>query len=61
MKRSVTIPYSASLAEKEVEQFLFMEQFMGDVDDAVTRIMADKLRLTTITLPTGAPSSLLPR
>lgn len=43
--RTLTIPSSASLAEREEQQRAFLEQLMKDVDTAVTRALAEKFSM----------------
>ena len=41
-KRSITIPYSYSLARKEHEQFKFIEVMTKDIDEAITQTIQTK-------------------
>ena len=43
IRRSLSIPQSYSVAEKEQEKFIFIEMMMKDVDTAVTSALKDKM------------------
>lgn len=47
MRRSIAIPQSYSLAEKEQEKFKFLEMLMSDVDEAVIKTLGEKMELTS--------------
>lgn len=46
MRRSIAIPHGYSVSEKEHEKFKFLEMLMDDVDSAVTKTLAEKMRLS---------------
>lgn len=48
-KRSIAIPHSYSVAEREFEQYKFLETLMDDVDNVVTKTLHEKMGLTVVT------------
>ncbi len=43
--RTLTMPASVSLAEREMRQLQFLEQLMRDVDVAVSKALAEKFSM----------------